>query len=64
MQSFDDFFGFFQDFQKMSVNVRRSVARWHLEDMTIVQAAGRNIESDYVFILLVKVQVCFQMIDM
>jgi len=49
--------------EKMSVNVRRSVARWHLEDMTIVRAAGRTIESDYVFILLVKVQQLTQMKD-
>ena len=42
--------------QNMSVDIRRAVARWHLEDMSIVQAAGRSIDSDYVFILLVKVQ--------
>ena len=36
----------------MSVNIRRAVARWHLDDMSIVQAAGRPIDSDYVFILL------------
>ena len=40
----------------MSVNIRRAVARWHLDDMSIVQAAGRPIDSDYVFILLVKAQ--------
>jgi len=45
----------------MSVDIRRAVARWHLEDMSIVQAAGRPIDSDYVFILLVKVQ---QLTDM
>ena len=45
-----------KDLQNMSVDIRRAVARWHLEDMSIVQAAGRSIDSDYVFILLVKVQ--------
>ena len=45
-----------KDLQNMSVNIRRAVARWNLEDMSIVQAAGRPIDSDYVFILLVKVQ--------
>ena len=45
-----------KDLQNMSVDIRRAVARWHLEDMSIVQAAGRPIDSDYVFILLVKVQ--------
>merc|ERR1711935_1296418 len=49
--------------EKMSVNVRRSVARWNLDDLTIVQAAGRAIESDYVFILLVKAQQLTQMKD-
>ena len=40
----------------MSVNIRKSVARWRLDDMSIVQAAGRPIDSDYVFVLLIKAQ--------
>lgn len=32
-----------QDLQKMSVSVKKAVFRWHLEDLTIVQAAGRTI---------------------
>lgn len=50
-----------QDLQKMNVNIRRAITRWHLDDMSIVQAAGRSIDSDYVFILLVKAQQLTQM---
>lgn len=52
-----------QDLQKLSVNVRRCVLRWQLEDLTVVQAAGRAIDSDYVFVLLVKVQQLIEMKD-
>ena len=51
-----------QDFQKIaSLSVKKAVYRWHLDDMTIVQAAGRTIDSDYIFVLLAKVQQLTQM---
>ena len=50
-----------QDLQKISVNVKKAVLRWHLDDLTIVQAAGRTIDSDYIFVLLAKVQQLTQM---
>ena len=45
-----------QDLQKISVNVKKAVLRWKLEDWAIVQAAGRTIDSDFVYVMLAKVQ--------